>query len=383
MTTHSLTRRGFLQGAAAVSMLAPHSLLRGEETKPSLIVREKEPQNLEFPFAQLKGFYTPNDLFYVRNHFPQPTIDMKTWRLKVVGAVVRPLELSYDEVTKFASVTVPVTLECAGNGRVFLDPKSKGVQWELGAVGTAKWTGAPLSAILESAQVKKGAVDVVLEGADRGNLTNDIRPSTLPQPFVRGMPLSKAMKPEVLLAHKMNGETLPAAHGYPLRGVVGGWYGMASVKWLSRIIVTDRPFLGYDQTIDYSIWEKHDGLSSMTPITGIDVKSSIARPTAGQELTAGKEHHITGAAWAGESIVTKVEISTDGGKTWSTARFLDVEPEPFCWRLWEYVWKPEAGKHILMARATDKSGRVQPMKRDPDRRNYMITHVQPVNVVVR
>jgi DMSO/TMAO reductase YedYZ molybdopterin-dependent catalytic subunit len=381
MTTHLLTRRGFLHGAAALSLLGGRALRAADA--PALIVREKEPQNLEFPFAALKDFYTPNELFYVRNHFAFPTIDVKTWRLKVVGAVERPLELSYDDVLKLKSVTVPMTLECAGNGRSFLEPKARGVQWELGAVGTAKWTGVPLAAVLDAAGVKKGAVDVVLEGTDRGELKNDGRPSPATQPFVRGLPLTKARRPEVLLAHRMNGAALPAAHGYPLRGVVGGWYGMASVKWLSRVVVTDRPFHGYHQGIDYAIWEKRDGLSSLTPITGIDVKTSIARPAAGQELAAGKEQRIFGAAWAGESVVTKVEVSTDGGKTWAAAHFLEDEPLPFCWRLWEFTWKPAAGKHTLMARATDKSGRAQPLKRDPDRRNYMITHVQPVEVVAR
>jgi DMSO/TMAO reductase YedYZ molybdopterin-dependent catalytic subunit len=190
------------------------------------------------------------------------------------------------------------------------------------------------------------------------------------------------MKPEALLAHQMNGEALSTAHGYPLRAIIGGWYGMASVKWLSRIVVTARPFLGYDQTTDYTFWERRDDLPTLTPITALDVKASIARPAADEIVPAGKAYRITGAAWAGEADVTKVEVSTDAGATWTEARFLD-KARPFCWRRWEHSWQnPSAGKQRLMARATDSQGRTQPTKRDPDRRNYMISHVVPVEVQV-
>jgi DMSO/TMAO reductase YedYZ molybdopterin-dependent catalytic subunit len=194
--------------------------------------------------------------------------------------------------------------------------------------------------------------------------------------------LEKALKPEVLLAHQMNGEQLTRAHGYPLRAIIGGWYGMASVKWLSRIVVTTRRFHGYDQTTDYAIWERVENLPTLTPITAIDVKSSIARPVADEVVPAGKAYPITGAEWAGEADVTKVEVSTDGGASWREARFLDKQ-KPFCWRRWEFTWeKPSSGKHRVMARATDSRGRTQPTKRDPDRRNYMINHVVPTEVQV-
>src|SRR5262249_10503601 len=148
---------------------------------------------------------------------------------------------------KLPATTTPLTLECAGNGRAFLEPKAKGVPWQLGAISTAEWTGVPLATILERAGVRPDAVDVVLEGADGGLVANDPKP-TGPIRFARGLSLAKALKPEVILAHQMNGEALPDAHGYPLRAVIGGWYGMASIKWLSRIVVTTRPFHGYEQT---------------------------------------------------------------------------------------------------------------------------------------
>jgi DMSO/TMAO reductase YedYZ molybdopterin-dependent catalytic subunit len=248
-------------------------------------------------------------------------------------------------------------------------------------VSTAEWSGVTLASILELAGLKKEAVDVVLEGADSGVLKNEPKPEGKLH-FARGLPLAKALKPEVLLAYRMNGEALSVAHGYPLRAVVSGWYGMASVKWLSRIVVTNRPFHGYDQTTDYGIWERRDGLASLTPITSMEVKASIARPSASETIPAGAAYRLYGAAWAGESEVTKVEVSTDGGKTWAAARLID-EAKPFCWRRWEYNWdKPLAGKHRLLARATDKEGHRQPMERDPDRRNYMINHVVPVEIKV-
>lgn len=379
-----VTRRTFLQTAAfsAAALRFAPSLFAAEDKATALIVREKDPENLEFPFASLDSFLTPNKLFYVRNHFAMPKLDVKTWRLQVLGAVKKPLQLTHADILKLPATTTPVTLECTGNGRAFLDPKTRGVQWQLGAVSTAEWTGVTLATILERAGVNADAVDVVLEGADSGQVANEPKPAG-PIHFARGLPLAKALRPEVLLAHHMNGEALPVAHGYPLRAVIGGWYGMASVKWLARIVVTARPFHGYDQTTDYTIWERRDELPTLTPITGIDVKASIARPAGDETVPAGKPYHISGAAWAGEADVTKVEVSTDGGATWSEAKFLD-KARPFCWRRWECTWQnPSAGKQRLLARATDSQGRTQPTKRDPDRRNYMISHIVPIEVQVR
>ena len=379
-----LDRRSFLYGSAlaVLPLLTRGAPTFADDAKPSLIVREKDPENLEFPFTKLDSLLTPNNLFYVRNHFTTPKIEAMTWRLKVVGAVEKPLELTYDQVLALPSRTTPVTLECAGNGRAFLDPKAKGVQWELGAVSTAEWTGVMLATILDKAGVKKNAVDVVLEGTDTGEPKNDPKPVGKIH-FARGMPLAKALKPEVLLAYKMNGAVLPELHGFPLRAVVGGWYGMASVKWLHRIVVTDKPFHGYEETTDYSIWEQRDGLPTMVPLTEIEVKSSIARPTAGEAIAADKPYRVHGAAWAGESEIAKVEISTDGGKTWTETKLLG-QAQSMTWRLWEYDWQtPKAGKHSLLARATDQRGRVQPLKRDANRRSYMINHALPTEVEVK
>jgi DMSO/TMAO reductase YedYZ molybdopterin-dependent catalytic subunit len=379
-------RREFLRGAglAALPFLFGGRLLGDAPDGPKLLVRQADPVNLEFPFDSLSSFLTPNELFYVRNHFAAPALKEADWSLEVVGAVAKPLKLSYRDLTAgtdLKATKLPVTLECAGNGRSVLVPKAKGVPWELGAVSTAEWTGVTLDAVLTKAQVKPGAVEVVLEGADRAEVLNDPKPIG-PINFARGLPLEKARKPEVLLAFRMNGQALPPAHGFPLRAVVAGWYGMASVKWLRRIVVTERPFRGYWQTTDYSVWETRDGLPVQVPITEMEVKASIARPAAGEVLPAGKAVRVHGAAWAGGAAVTKVEVSADGGKSWAAAKLLD-RPVPWCWRLWEYTWEPAAGTHVLLARARDDRGRVQPLTRDPDRRNYVVSHCVPTEVTVR
>ena len=254
----SVDRRGFLRGTAAALPFfwsgGVRSLLADDAPAAKLIPRQTNPNNLEFPFATLNKAITPNELFYVRNHFAQPRVEKAGWRLQVIGAVERPLELSYDQLLDFPSVTRTVTLECAGNGRAFLTPKTKGVQWELGAVSTAEWTGVPLSKVLEKAGLRTDAIEVILEGRDKGELNSDAKPAGA-VPFARSMPTAKAHKPEVFLAYKMNGAGLPEAHGFPLRAIVGGWYGMASVKWLSRIIVAHRPFRGFFQAIDYAYWD--------------------------------------------------------------------------------------------------------------------------------
>jgi DMSO/TMAO reductase YedYZ molybdopterin-dependent catalytic subunit len=391
-----LDRRNFLLRASAATLpflyLARQGLpLRADDTgkggkkngpgAAKLIVREKNPVNLEFPFNTLNSFLTPNDLFYVRNHFAMPTLDKRTWRLRVEGAVRKTLNLTYEALLRFPSRTRAVTLECAGNSRSYLTPKVGGVPWQLGAVSTAEWTGVPLALVLAKAGLKEGAVDVVLEGADKGDVTVPQRPKGQIH-FARSLPLAKAKKPEVLLAFKMNGKPLPPEHGFPVRVLVPGWYGVASIKWLRRIVVTDRPSGGFFQTIDYSYWERRHGLPVLTPITDMQLRSVIARPAAGEEVPAGKDYTVHGAAWGPGAEITKVEVSVDGGKHWAPAA-LEGKHVPFAWRLWKYTWrKPAAGKYTLLVRAEDKEGRKQATERDPDRRNYMISHILPVDVTV-
>ncbi|MCI0463353.1 MAG: sulfite oxidase [Gemmataceae bacterium] len=351
---------------------------------PGLISRLRNPDNLEFPFATLDRFLTPTDRFYVRSHFPTPSLEVKSWRLRVEGVVDKPLDLTFDQLRKFPERTVPALLECSGNSRIFLTPRPAGVLWELGAVGTAEWTGVPLAAVLERAGVRKGAVEVILEGADSGETQDFPNPFRTPGRihFARSLPLAKARR-DVLLAYRMNGEELTLAHGYPLRAIVPGWYGMASIKWLTRLVVTDLPFQGYFQTMEYAYYARRYGLPTLVPVTELQVKAQIARPALGEVVPAKRPFRVFGAAWAGEAEVARVEVSTDGGKSWALARLLD-KPVAHAWRLWEHSWKvPGRGRYTLMARATDKRGRTQLLQHDPDRRNTMISHVLPVEVEAR
>src|SRR5437879_525289 len=210
------------------------------------IVRSEEPPNLEMPFEKLDGFITPTKSFYVRTHFPIPKIDQHKWRMRIEGEVEKPFEISFDELSKLESKKIPATLECAGNNRSFLEPKVKGVQWGLGGVGNAEWTGVPMSILLDRAGVRSTACEIILEGADRGKLEDPKSPRGELN-FSRSIPLEKAR--DVLLAYKMNDVYLPPEHGFPVRAIVPGWYAVASIKWLQRIIVTDKPFNGYYQTL--------------------------------------------------------------------------------------------------------------------------------------
>lgn len=381
------SRRDFLTGAAALlagpaigtASLGAARTAAAADGPAGLIVREREPLNLEFPFSTLNGPVLANDQFYVRNHFPAPAIRPQEWRLRVEGAVDRPLELTYDDLLRMPAVTTSALLECAGNNRSYLGPEVKGVAWQLGAVGVARWTGVPLALVLDRARVRSGAVEVILEGADRGTVANfpeEIR-------FARSLPLKKARRGDVLLAHHMNNAELPKDHGFPLRAVVPGWYGVASVKWLTRIIVSEQPFHGYFQSVDYTVWQRPNGLPTQVPITEMLLKAQIARPTLGEKLTAGKEYRIFGAAWTGNGEVARVEVSTDGGDRWTEARLLG-KANPYTWRLWEYDWQVpgRTGPRVVLARAVDSEGRKQPLEREKDRRNYLINHVLPIRVDV-
>lgn len=344
------------------------------------IVRSEDPPNLEMPFESLDGFITPTKSFYVRTHFPVPKIDRDKWRLRIEGGVDKSFEIDYAELIKLESRKIPVTLECAGNNRNFLEPKVEGAQWGLGAVGTAEWTGVPLSTLLDRAGVKSTAREIIFEGADGGKLDDPKSPPAGLQ-FARSIPLEKTR--EVLLAYQMNDTDLPPEHGFPVRAIVPGWYAVASIKWLQRIIVTDKAFNGYYQTLDYAYWKRRGDIAELTPLSEMKVKAEIARPADGEIVPANSNVRVHGAAWSSGEI-TGVEVSADNGKTWGAAKLLG-ESRPTAWRLWEFEWKTpaSAGKQVLIARATDSRGETQPVERDPDRGTYMINHLLPITVEVK
>src|SRR5439155_15460826 len=354
----------------------------GQSSSVGLIIRQKEPNNLETPFDQVDSFLTPMELFYIRSHFPTPKLELASYQLHVDGAVRNPLSLSYNELRDMPSETRVATLECAGNSRVFLIPQAEGAQWELGAVGNAEWTGVPLGALLERAGIEEHACEVVFEGADRGT------PKELPIPpgpisYARSLPRDKGMQQEVLIAYQMNGHDLPQDHGYPVRAIVPGHYGMAAVKWLTRIYTMREPFRGYWQTSDYGYWDYLDGQPVRRALAEMKLKSEIVRPRVYETLAPNQVCTVFGAAWAGETEVTGITVSMDGAQTWAEAEFLDPV-QRYAWRRWKFDWltprKP--GRYTLLARAKGANGSVQPDKHDPNYGSYVIYHPLPIEVFV-
>jgi DMSO/TMAO reductase YedYZ molybdopterin-dependent catalytic subunit len=347
-----------------------------------LIIRQKEPKNLEAPFDRIDSYLTPTELFYIRSHFPIPALDRAAYQLRIDGAVRRPFTLSYDELRNMPSETRVATLECAGNSRVFLVPQVQGAQWELGAVSNAEWTGVPLRALLDRAELSEDAYEIVLEGADRGTPKEEPIP---PEPisYVWGVPRAKAIQPEVLIAYQMNGRDLPRDHGFPARAIVPGHYGMASVKWLTGIQAVREPFHGYWQTSDYAYWASMDGKPVRRPLGEMQLKSEIARPRVYETLAPNQIYTVSGAAWTGETDVTEIAVSTDGGRTWAQAEFLDPVRR-HAWRRWKFDWltPKEPGQYTLLARAKDADGLIQPDKHDQNYGTYVINHPLPIEVFV-
>ena len=309
-----------------------------------------------------KELVTPNIDFFIRNHFATPKISDEAWRLEIGGLVSKPLKLSYSDLLLMPSVRRPSTLECAGNA-------SGG-----GGVGTAVWSGLPLGELLKQAGLQPEATTIVFHGADSGEGEN-VPAGTH---YVRAIPLDRAMEPSTLLAYEMNGEPLPAEHGFPLRALVPGWYGMDSVKWLTRIEVLARPFKGYFQD------EKYVALGAQgasRPLTRIQVNSKFFRPSEGEEIHA-KSYRLEGAAWAGERKVTRVEVRVSGGD-WQPANF-SASSDALIWTPWNYEWHVSGpGRYTLEARATDEDGHTQPEVRDPDRKDpYELNTPHRVNVSV-
>jgi DMSO/TMAO reductase YedYZ molybdopterin-dependent catalytic subunit len=335
------------------------------------------PENIESPLSETHGWVTPNRLFFVRSHFATPELDLARWRLAVTGCVERELSLTWDQLNALPQRSLFATLECAGNGRSFLQQRVEGIQWQAGAVGHAEWTGVPLRYLLAQARVRRDATEIVFEGADRGSEKD--HPAEMS--FARSLPLEKAQHPDTLLVTRMNGEVLEPSHGFPARLLVPGWFGVASVKWLTRIEAVAEPFHGYYQSVKYTV-RRRTGRGVETEVVGaIAVKSEILRPAGGAVLGVGP-NRIFGLAWAGEDAVAAVEISLDDGRTWRQTE-LNGPRAPYAWTLWEHLWDVRvAGEYTLLARAVSDRGEVQPMRHDPLRGGYLVSFARPTRVTV-
>lgn len=353
------------------------SVARGE-TDPGLVVVKKTPFNAETPLSDQVGLITPNPQFYVRTHFPIPRVDAAAWHLDVEGEVHRPIQLTFDDLRSLPSRSLMVTLECAGNGRSAMSPPAEGEQWGYGAVSNAEWTGTPLSAVLEAVGLTDRAREVVFAGADRG--TAEGRVGAIP--FARSLALDVALAPYTLVAYAMNGSLLPAEHGFPIRLLVPGWYGMASVKWVERIEVIAGHFDGFFQEDRYVMAHAERSETTRTPLTTVRPRSIIVNPAPGATLSL-IAHRIRVLAWAVAAPVVRVEVSVDGGASWEPTSFASGS-EDYAWRRWEYLWRPRgAGRATLRSRAFDAVGDTQPSEPEWNRLGYANNAVQVVPVEVR
>ncbi len=329
-----------------------------------LVILTHEPLNAETPLDRFSGAITPAGRHYVRNHFaiPQPPRE-----LEISGALARPLTLTVDDLRVMPSRSLVVTLECAGNGRAFLEPPVPGEPWRLGAVGTAEWTGVPLRALLERAALYSTAVEILFRGADAG-VPADVGRRIA---FERSLPVSDAHARDVLVAYAMDGAPLPPEHGGPLRLVVPGWYGMASVKWLARITALERPFAGFYQTERYII----DG----APLRTIEPRAVIVSPQDGDQLAPGTLP-VRGYAWSGRAPLERVALSADAGLTWREVT-LGEAVSPHAWREWRCAIELARGSVTLLARAYDGEG-IQPTGQTRNALGYANNGALPVRVVV-
>ena len=334
-------------------------------------------RNSGIALEMLRHDVTPAGMHYLLNHFDIPHLDAQTWRLNVTGNVRSPLSLSLAELAALPSRTLPVTLECAGTGRAALKPRYQSMPWRNEAVGTANWTGTPLRHILERAGIGGGAVEIAFLGADRGFAGG------VEHNFGWSLTMEEALRDEVMVCTAMNGAPLPPQHGFPVRLLVPGWYGMASVKWLTDIKVLDRPFEGYQKATVYKF--RRDDEDPGEAIRVIRVKSLMIPPGmpdwfTRQRLVEQGPVALAGRAWSGAgTAITLVEVGIDDD--WSAAT-IEPRQDRFAWSKWRYTWNATPGEYVLKCRATDANGDVQPLAPRWDNSGYgnNAVHVVPVTV---
>jgi DMSO/TMAO reductase YedYZ molybdopterin-dependent catalytic subunit len=334
-------------------------------------------RNRGMPLEALRYDITPTGLHYLLVHFDIPAVDATTWRLRLDGLVDRPLELKLEDLRSRPRRTVPVTLECAGNGRARLQPRPLSNPWLLEAIGTAEWTGTPLGPLLDEAGVRDDAVELVFTGHDRGvqgGVEHD---------YQRSLALAEARRPEVLLVDEMNGEPLQPQHGAPVRLLVPGWYGMTSVKWLRRIEAVAEPFEGYQQASAYHFRQSADDPG--TPVSRIRVRALMAPPgipdffTRRRLVDAGPVT-LRGRAWGGRAPIRRVEVGVDDA--WADAT-LEQPLGDWAWRGWSFEWDAAPGEHELTCRATDAAGEIQPLEPPWNYQGMGNNGVQRIGVTVR
>jgi sulfane dehydrogenase subunit SoxC len=315
-------------------------------------------RNHGMPLEALRYPVTPVGLHYLLIHYDIPAVDPETWRLEVDGLVGRRLSLGLDELRARPAEELTVTMECAGNGRARLEPRPISQPWLLEAVGTARWRGTPLRPLLEEAGVLGGAVELVFTGLDHGH------EGGVEQSFQRSLSVEDALETEALLAYEMNDRPLLPQHGFPLRLIVPGWYGMTNVKWLTRIEAVEQPFEGYQQVRGYRLRLEDD--EEGEPLSRIWPRALMVPPGDPEFMTRERivkigPCELQGRAWSGCGEVVSVGVSCDGGRTWGQA-VIEEAHSPWAWRGWTYSWKPKSvGRYELCCRARDSAGNEQPV----------------------
>jgi DMSO/TMAO reductase YedYZ molybdopterin-dependent catalytic subunit len=326
----------------------------------------------------LRHDVSPIGLHYLLTHFDVPYVPGDDWQIEIAGRVQTAQALPISDIKALPARTLTVTLECAGNGRANMRPRYPSMPWAYEAVGTAAWTGTPLHHVLNRAGLLDDAVEISFIGADRGYDRGQ------EHAYGRSLKRRDALSGDVLLAWAMNGQPLPPQHGFPLRLIVPGWYGMASVKWLKRIEALAMPYDGFQQVSSYMYRAAPDAPS--TPVTHMRVKSLLIPPGLGDfysrhRMVEGGPIPLFGRAWSGAGVgITRVELGIDGA--WQEAR-LGPEHGKFAWRAWSSTWNAERGEHVLSCRATDASGDTQPLAARWDVGGFGNNAAQQVHVHVR
>lgn len=380
---YGLSRRQALKmmtvGGAIAAVAGSRRQALAQTTAPEIIKPAppelfiKSGTNLEMRWEAMyhRGYIVPNELFFVRNNSGVvPRIDPAKWRLEVQGSgVTKPMSFGYDEILAMPSISVIRAIECAGNGRNFFEfshgKKIEGTPWFLGGIGVAEWTGVPLREVLMRAGVKKTARDVMPVGMDQ-------------KAVKRPMSIEKAMAEDTLLVYAMNGDLLQPDHGFPMRVLVPGWVGIANIKWVGSIEVSEQPLYSEYNTKKYIlIGEGYTpALPALGPImTTQKVKSAFELSLNG-EIKSGK-HLLRGRSWSGEGKIAKVDVSLDGGKTWQKAALREPNID-LAWVRWDLEWNAQPGEYKLQARATDSKGNTQPLQIPFNQEGYahwaVVTH---------
>ena len=344
-----------------------------------MIVRSFRFVDLESPVQYLNAWLTPVSRFFVRNHMHEPSeLNPQDWQLTIGGEVEKPFTLKLPELSKLEIHSVVNTLECAGNGRSLYRPQVPGIQWGKGAVGTARFSGPRLRDVLQRAVVKPTGKHVMFRGLDEV-------PGKVP-PFIRSIPIEKALDSNTLIATHMNGAPLAKHHGFPARALVPGWIGAASCKWLTEIKILESEFVGNFMSPGYRLPNQPPKPGEPVKpedthvITALNVKSVISAPLEGSSVKAGTVA-IHGAAWAGEANIVKVEVSTDNGANWSLAALAHDQAQ-YAWRLWTFDSKMKSGDYTILSRATDSQGRTQPSNPEWNPSGYLYNVIDQVKIHV-